>query len=55
MAMIGMFYLYMRGKVKMAEHVERGIQSSFPHALNKMFTGGHIGKMLVDVTATGAS
>jgi hypothetical protein len=52
LAMIGMFYLYMRGKVKMTEHVEKGIQS-FPHALNKMFTGRHIGKMLVDVTATG--
>ena len=31
----------LRNKVKMTEHVEKGIQS-FPHALNKMFTGDHI-------------
>lgn len=48
MALFGMFYLYLRGKVQMTEHVEAGIQS-FPQALNKMFTGGHIGKMLVNV------
>jgi len=33
----------------MAEHIEVGIQS-FPHALAKMFSGGHIGKMLVKVS-----
>lgn len=48
LALFGMFYLHMRGKVRMTEHVESGIQN-FPQALNKMFTGGHIGKMLVDV------
>ena len=33
---------------QMTEHVEKGI-GSFPHALAKMFSGGHIGKMLVQV------
>lgn len=48
LALFGMFYLNMRGKVEMTEHVEKGVKS-FPFALQKMFTGGHIGKMLVDV------
>lgn len=48
LALCWMFYLYMRGKVQMTEHVEKGIRS-FPFALHKMFTGGHIGKLLVDV------
>lgn len=48
--LIGMFYLYMRGYVKMTEHVDTGIES-FPHALLKLFTGGNTGKMLVDVKA----
>ena len=51
LALFGMFYYYIRGKVRMSEHIEVGIQS-FPHALAKMFTGGsngHIGKMLVKV------
>merc|ERR1712154_151918 len=49
--MMGMFYLYMRGKVKMIEHVEDGI-ASYPLALHKMFTGGHMGKLLVKVDKT---
>lgn len=51
MALCGMFYYHIRGKVRMTEHIEVGIQS-FPHALAKMFSGGsngHIGKMLVKV------
>mmetsp|Transcript_21577 Transcript_21577/g.46935 ORF Transcript_21577/g.46935 Transcript_21577/m.46935 type:complete len:364 (+) Transcript_21577:122-1213(+) len=48
LALFGMFYLNMRGKVQMTEHVESGVKS-FPFALQKMFSGGHIGKMLVDV------
>jgi NADPH-dependent curcumin reductase CurA len=46
--LFGMFWLYMRGKVHMTEHIENGIES-FPLALQKLFTGGHIGKMLVNV------
>jgi len=48
--LFGMFYMYMTGKVRMTEHFEKGIES-FPFALNKLFTGGHIGKMMVDVKA----
>jgi NADPH-dependent curcumin reductase CurA len=47
-AMAGMFWMHLRGKVFMKEHIEHGI-GSFPTALNKLFTGGHIGKCLVDV------
>jgi hypothetical protein len=47
-AMVGMFWMFLRGKVDMKEHIENGIES-FPLALNKLFTGGHIGKMLVNV------
>lgn len=48
MALFGMFFMYLRNQVKMTEHIEDGI-NSFPNALHKMFNGGHIGKMLVDV------
>lgn len=34
------------GQLKMNEHIEPGIES-FPSALQKLFTGGHMGKMLV--------
>ncbi len=51
---LGMFYLYMRGKVKMTEHVELGI-ASYPKALHKLFSGGHIGKLLVQVKSEGSS
>eukprot|EP00562_Extubocellulus_spinifer_P029820 CAMPEP_0178705442 /NCGR_PEP_ID=MMETSP0699-20121125/14785_1 /TAXON_ID=265572 /ORGANISM="Extubocellulus spinifer, Strain CCMP396" /LENGTH=371 /DNA_ID=CAMNT_0020352995 /DNA_START=54 /DNA_END=1169 /DNA_ORIENTATION=+ len=50
-ALCGMFYLYMRGKVEVTEHIEEGIKS-FPFALQKMFTGGHIGKLLVEVNGS---
>ncbi len=36
------------GDLKVVEHVEEGIES-FPTALHKLFTGGHMGKMLVKV------
>ena len=36
------------GKLKMIEQVEEGIES-FPQALHKLFTGGHMGKLLVKV------
>ena len=48
-AMLGMFYYYVTGKVDLVEHIEEGIES-FPLALEKMFNGGHIGKMLVKVS-----
>ena len=48
LAILGMFWLYLRGKVSMAEHIETGI-ASFPGALQKLFVGGHIGKMLVNL------
>ena len=48
-ALMGMFWLYIRGKVQMKEQVENGI-GSFPHAMAKMFSGGHVGKLLVKVT-----
>ena len=51
-ALCGMFYLYMRSKVVMTEHMEKGIKT-FPYALQKMFTGGHIGKLLVEVNGSG--
>ena len=53
LALCGMFYYHIRGKVRMTEHIEVGIQS-FPHALAKMFSGGHIGKMLVKISAGGS-
>ena len=48
--MFGMFYMSIRGQVIMPETTDAGIES-FPHALLKLFTGGNIGKMLVDVKA----
>lgn len=34
------------GQLKMPEHIEEGVDS-FPMALQKLFTGGHMGKLLV--------
>merc|ERR1712232_598983 len=45
----GMFYLWMRGRVRMTEHVEDGLES-FPFALQKLFTGKTIGKTLVRIS-----
>lgn len=46
--MCGMFYLFLRGKVTMTEHIEDGLEQ-FPYALQKLFTGETIGKTLVRV------
>ncbi|CAJ1948009.1 unnamed protein product [Cylindrotheca closterium] len=46
--LFGMFWLNLRGKVTMNEHIETGIES-FPKALNHLFTGASIGKCLVAV------
>ena len=48
-----LWWLLMRGKLKQHEQVEVGI-ASFGGALVKMFTGGHVGKLLVNVSATPA-
>jgi len=48
--LIRTFWLYMRGKITTIEHVEDGLEN-FPGALQKLFNGGHIGKMLVNVNA----
>jgi NADPH-dependent curcumin reductase CurA len=34
------------GKLSLPEHIETGIER-FPAALNMLFTGGHMGKLLV--------
>eukprot|EP00526_Cylindrotheca_closterium_P001148 CAMPEP_0113660774 /NCGR_PEP_ID=MMETSP0017_2-20120614/33083_1 /TAXON_ID=2856 /ORGANISM="Cylindrotheca closterium" /LENGTH=372 /DNA_ID=CAMNT_0000575439 /DNA_START=199 /DNA_END=1317 /DNA_ORIENTATION=- /assembly_acc=CAM_ASM_000147 len=49
-AVFGMFWLHLRGKVTMNEHIENGIES-FPKALNHLFTGASIGKCLVAVNS----
>ena len=49
-ALLGMFWLYMCGKVTMKEHIEKGI-ASFPKALHHLFTGHSIGKCLVSVNS----
>merc|ERR1712232_1468054 len=46
--LFGMWWMHLRGKVRMNEHTEHGIES-FPKALKKLFTGGHLGKMIVSV------
>jgi len=46
--LIGMLFLYARGKVSVAEHREEGLEQ-YPHALRKLFTGETIGKTLVRV------
>ena len=46
--------LIWRGRLRMDEHVEQGI-GAFPRAMETMFEGGHIGKLLVNVGAPVAS
>lgn len=46
--LVGMFYLWARGRVQMKEHVEPGLEQ-FPYALKKLFTGETIGKTLVRI------
>lgn len=53
-AAVVMLYYKSRGYLKCYEQVEKGVQS-FPGALVKMFTGGHCGKMLCDISDSGAA
>lgn len=46
--LLGMMWLYARGKITMTEHVEEGLET-FPYALQKLFTGQTIGKTLVRI------
>ena len=48
LALLGMFWYYMMGKVKMIESREQGIKS-FPTALEKLFSGQNIGKTIVEL------
>jgi len=48
-AMVSMLFKWSRGRVVNHEHVEKGI-GTFAQALEKMFTGGHTGKLVVDLT-----
>jgi NADPH-dependent curcumin reductase len=47
-AMFFLFWYYVRGKVRMTEHIHTGIES-FPKALQSLFCGGNTGKTLVMV------
>ena len=49
-AIANLCWMHWRGKVVIHEQVEAGLDS-FPAALEKMFSGGHCGKMLVDLSA----
>ena len=48
-----MLWLVWRQKVRLDEQVEQGI-GSFAGAMEKMFSGGHLGKLLVNVSAPAA-
>ena len=45
-----MLWLIWRGKVLMDEHVEQGLER-FADAMELMYKGGHVGKLLVNVSA----
>jgi len=49
-AIVHMLWLMFRKKIFLTEQIEPGIES-FGGAMVKMFTGGHIGKLLVEVNA----
>lgn len=49
-AIVHMLWLMLRKKIFLTEQIEPGIES-FGGAMVKMFTGGHIGKLLVEVNA----
>ena len=53
-AMLHILWLMLRGKIFMTEQLEAGIEAFAP-AMIKMFTGGHIGKLLVDVAPAGST
>ncbi|CAM9442252.1 unnamed protein product [Heterosigma akashiwo] len=46
MALISLLWHFWRGHLQMRETIVEGLES-FPLALKAMFTGGHIGKLLV--------
>lgn len=48
-AVVDLTWAYARGQVNVTETVHSGIEA-FPEALNKLFTGRALGKMLVDVS-----
>jgi NADPH-dependent curcumin reductase CurA len=47
-------YNYYRGLIHLPEHTEQGVES-FGRALEMLFTGGHIGRLLIDVDGKLAS
>lgn len=47
-AVFFLFWYYVRGKVRLTEHIHKGIES-FPKALQSLFNGGNTGKTLVMV------
>jgi NADPH-dependent curcumin reductase CurA len=47
-------YNYYRGLINLPEHMEQGVES-FGRALEMLFTGGHIGRLLIDVDGKLAS
>ena len=47
--LLNMLWLIWRGKLVMDEHVEEGI-GSFAAAMEMMYRGGHVGKLLVNVS-----
>jgi len=49
-AMCQLAWLHYRGYIKIHEDVQEGIEG-FPIALQKLFTGGHMGKMLCKVAS----
>ena len=49
-AMLHILWLMARKKLVQTEQIESGVRSFAP-AMVKMFTGGHIGKLLIDVPA----
>ena len=48
MAVVKMIWMYSQGTIQTFEQTEYGIDA-FPKALHKMFSGGHCGKLLVDL------
>ena len=49
--LVNTLFLIWRRKLRMDEQVEQGI-GAFAMAMEKMFTGGHVGKLLVNVSAS---
>ena len=50
-AMAQLVWLHFRGYVTVHEDVKEGIEA-FPNALQQLFTGGHIGKMLCRISGS---